>query len=80
MDYSSLGSSVQGILQAIILEWVAMPSSRASSLPRDGTLISYISCIDSLFFTTGTNWNCKLSSMRGEVYEQESKEEQWEDF
>ena len=32
------GSSVHGILQARILEWVAAPSSRGSSPPRDGTL------------------------------------------
>ena len=31
MDCSPLGSSVHGILQASILEWVAMPSSRESS-------------------------------------------------
>ena len=31
MDYSPPGSSVQGILQARILEWVAMPSSRGSN-------------------------------------------------
>ena len=37
-----------GILQARILEWVAMPSSRGSSQPRDWTHISYVSCIDSL--------------------------------
>ena len=35
MDYSSPSSSVHGILQATILEWVAMPSSRRSSQPRD---------------------------------------------
>ena len=46
MDCRSLGSSVHGILQARILEWVAMPSSRGSSWPRNGTLISYLSCID----------------------------------
>ena len=34
-----------GILQARILEWVAMPSSRGSFQLRDRTLISYISCI-----------------------------------
>ena len=38
MDCSPLGSSVHGILQVRILEWVAMPSSRGSSWPRDGTL------------------------------------------
>ena len=37
--------SVYGILQARILEWVAMPSFRASSQSRDRTCISYISCI-----------------------------------
>ena len=35
MNYSPPGSSVHGILQARILEWVAMPSSRGSSPPRD---------------------------------------------
>ena len=39
------GSSVHGILQTRILEWVAMPSSRGSSQPRDLTCISYVSCI-----------------------------------
>ena len=33
-------SSVHGILQARILEWVAMSSSRGSSQPRDGTRVS----------------------------------------
>ena len=35
MDCSLPGFSVHGIFQARILEWVAMPSSRASSQPRD---------------------------------------------
>ena len=38
MDYSLPGSSVHEILQARILEWVAIPFSRESSWPRDGTL------------------------------------------
>ena len=33
MDYSLPGSSVRGIIQARILEWVAMPASRGSSWP-----------------------------------------------
>ena len=37
MDCSPPGSSVPGILQARILEWVAMPSFRGSSQPRDRT-------------------------------------------
>ena len=42
MDYSPPGSTVHGILQAIILGWVALPSSRGSSQPRDGTHISLV--------------------------------------
>ena len=39
MDCSLPGSSSHGILQARILEWVAMPFSRASFQPRDGSCI-----------------------------------------
>ena len=42
MNCSPPGSSVHGILQARILEWVAMPSSRGSSQLRDQTWISYV--------------------------------------
>ena len=45
MNCSPPGSSVPGILQARILEWVAMSSSRGSSWPRDGTHVSCGSCI-----------------------------------
>ena len=45
MDCSPPGSSVHGILQARILEWVAMPFSKGSSWPRDWTWISWVSCI-----------------------------------
>ena len=45
MDSTLPGSFVHGILQAWILEWVAMPSSKGSSWPRDWTCISYVSCI-----------------------------------
>ena len=45
MDHSPPGSSVHGILQARILEWVAMPSSRGSSRLRNWTHISDVSCI-----------------------------------
>ena len=45
MDCSPPGPSVHGILQARILEWVPMPSSRGSSQPRDQACISYVSCI-----------------------------------
>ena len=49
VDCSPSGSSVPGILQAGILEWVAMPSSRGSSPPRDRTCIS---CTAGGFFIT----------------------------
>ena len=48
VDCSPPGSSVYGILQARILEWVATSSSRGSSWPRDWTSSS---CIADEFFT-----------------------------
>ena len=45
MDCSLLGSSVHGILQARILEWVVISSSRGSSQPRDWTRVSCVSRI-----------------------------------
>ena len=42
MGFSLPGSSVHGILEAGMLEWAAMPSSRGSSWPKDGTPVSYI--------------------------------------
>ena len=63
VDCGPPGSSVCGILQARILEWVAMPSSRGSSRPRDQTHVFCISCIGRqvlfcfvLFFTTCATW------------------------
>ena len=45
MDCSFPGSSVRGILQVKILEWVAMPFLRGSFQPRDQAQVSCISCI-----------------------------------
>ena len=59
MDCSLLGSSVHGILQARILEWVAIPFSRGSSRPRDWTHLSNVSCITGRFFTTGATCKAK---------------------
>ena len=42
MDRRPPGSSIHGILQARILEWVAIPFSRGSSRPRDRTQVSHI--------------------------------------
>ena len=47
MDCSPPGSSVHGISQARILEWVAISFSRGSSLPRDWT---WVSCVAGRFF------------------------------
>ena len=49
MDYSLTGSSVFGISQARILEWVASSFSRGFTRPRDQILIA---CIAGGFFTT----------------------------
>ena len=48
MDCSPPGSPVHEILQARILEWVAIPFSKGSSQPSDQT---WISCIAGGFFT-----------------------------
>ena len=45
MDCNSPGSSVHGISQARILEWIVISSFRGSSWPRDWTGVSYVSCI-----------------------------------
>ena len=48
MDCSQPGSPVHGILQARILEWVAIPFSRGSSWPRDRTCI-FLHCRQILY-------------------------------
>ena len=48
MDCSRPASSVHGIFQARILEWVAISFSRGSSRPRDPT---WVSCTAGRFFT-----------------------------
>ena len=46
IDWSPPDSSVHGIFQARMLEWVAISSSRGSSWPRDGAHVSCVSCTD----------------------------------
>ena len=53
MDCSRPGSSVNGIFQARILEWIAISFSKGSSPPRNWTWVSYIA---GRFFT---NWATK---------------------
>ena len=50
MDCSPPGSPVHGIMQARILEWVAISSSRGSSQPKDETQ-TWVYCIAGKFFT-----------------------------
>ena len=56
MDCSLPGSSVHGIFQARILEWVAISHSRESSQPSDQTHISCISCIGGQILYHCTTW------------------------
>ena len=51
LDCSLPGSSVHGVSQATILQWVAISFSRGSSQPRDRTLLSCVSCTAGGFFT-----------------------------
>ena len=48
-DCSPPSSSVHGILQARVLEWVALSFSSGSSQPRDRTCVSYVSCVGRQF-------------------------------
>ena len=52
VDCSPPGSSVHGIFQARILEWVAISFSKGSSWSRDWTHTFCVSCIAGRFFTT----------------------------
>ena len=70
MDCSLPSSSVHGISQARILEWVAIPFSRGSSRARDWT---WVSCIAGGFFTL---W----ASLMGGVILWRKPEKNWERF
>ena len=59
MHYSLPGFSVHGILQARILEWVAISFSRGPSRPRDW---SWVPCITDRYFTV---WALKSYSIPG---------------
>ena len=55
MDCSSPGFSVHGICQTRILEWVALPSSRGSSWPRDQISLAF-PALAGRFVTNSTAW------------------------
>ena len=63
MDYSPPGSSVHGILQARILEWVAMPFS-PGDLPNPGVKRrSFLSpALAGRFFTTSATWKAQIKA------------------
>ena len=61
MDCSPPGSSVHGISQATILEWVAISFSRGFSKPRDQT---HISCLTGGFLSLG-----HLGSQKKDCYQ-----------
>ena len=54
VDCSLLGSSVHGIFQAIVLEWIAISFSRGSSQPRARTVVSQT--VDRGFTLWATNY------------------------
>ena len=63
-DCSPRVSSVHGISQPIILEWVASSSSRGSSQPRDQTYVSYVSCIGKQVLNHWATWEVRVLSYR----------------
>ena len=62
IDYNPPGSSVHGLLQARILEWVATSSSRRSSQPRDQTHIACVSHLGRCIVCHCTTWEAQVSS------------------
>ena len=60
MDSSPPGSSVHGILQARILEWVATSFSMVSSQPRDQNQVSCFSCIGRWVLYHWATWEVPL--------------------
>ena len=62
-DCSLPCSTVHGILQGRILEWIAFPFSRWSSQPRDWT---WVSCIGGRFFTIWTTREAWCSCMHSD--------------
>ena len=76
MDSSPPGSSIHGDSPARILEWVAVPSCRASSQPRDRTQVSHIAwqilyCLSHQGSPRVLEW-VTLSLLQGNFQSQES--------
>ena len=61
IDHSLPGSSVYGILQARIVEWVAMPSSRDLPVPEIKPEFLKSPVLAGGFFTISATWEAQLS-------------------
>ena len=64
MDCSPAGSSIHGIFQARVLEWVAFPFSRGSSQPRGWTQVSHITGGFFISWTTREAQNSHAKSLQ----------------
>ena len=62
LDCSPPGSSVHGISQARILEWVAISYPKGSSRPRDQTSIACISCIGRWILHHCATWKASIKT------------------
>ena len=77
MNCSLPTSSVPGVSQARILEWVAMPSSRGSFAPRDQTQVS---CIAGRFFTVWATRKAPIplhTPLQTRGWKKEKKKKNW---
>ena len=72
--YSPTDSSVHGILQARILEWVAIPLSRECFRSKDQTRVSYIT---GKFFTVGVT---REACYHLDLTEAEDIKKEWHDY
>ena len=63
MDCSLSGSSIHGIFQARILEWVAISFSRGSSQPSDRTWVSHTVARSFTIWATSSLLKCKRSTI-----------------
>ena len=82
MDYSPPGSSVHGVFQERLLEWVAISFSGGSSRPRDRTCISCTSLIGRQILYHCTTWEAQdlpynLAIPLLGIYPKEIKTQQW---
>ena len=69
MDYSHPGT-----FQARILEWVAMPSCRGTSRPRDQIQVTYVSCISKqILYHLGSGKEYHLGSPKTKQVMKETK-------